>query len=81
MTELSGSIAHELSQPLSSILHNASAGEMLLASNRAEPEQLRAILTDIRSENVRASQIVQRHRAMFKHREMESRRVDLKRCC
>jgi len=38
---------------------------------------MREILGDIRKENVRANQIVQRHRAMFKHHEMESHRVDL----
>src|SRR5215471_12131517 len=47
ISALTGSIAHEISQPLNAILHNARAGEMLVAGNRATPEALREILADI----------------------------------
>jgi C4-dicarboxylate-specific signal transduction histidine kinase len=77
MSTMTGSIAHELSQPLSSILHNAQAGEMLVESNRATPESLREILTDIRTENARATQIIERHRAMLKTRALEKHPVDI----
>jgi hypothetical protein len=63
MSALTGSIAHELSQPLNAILHNAQAGEMLVSSNRATPEVLREVLSDIRTA-MRASQIVERHRTV-----------------
>jgi hypothetical protein len=66
MFALTGSIAHEISQPLNAILHNAQAGEMLVTSNRATPEALRGILADIRTADVRATQIIERHRSMLK---------------
>lgn len=77
MTALTGSIAHELSQPLNSILHNAQAGEMLVKSGRATPAELTEILSDIRASDVRASQIVERHRAMLKNRQVDMKPVDI----
>ena len=63
---LGGSLAHDLSQPLNSILHNAQAGEMLITSGRATPEALQEILADIRRADLRATEILERHRAMRK---------------
>jgi signal transduction histidine kinase len=77
MSALTGSIAHELSQPLSSILFNAQAGESLLASDRATPETLREILADIRSDDVRATQIIERHRAMLRTHQLDTRPIDI----
>ena len=77
MTALTGSIAHELSQPLGSILHNAEAGELLLASNRASSAEIREILHEIRAEDARASQIIQRHRTMLKPHQIEKRPIDM----
>jgi len=77
MATLSGSIAHELNQPLGSILHNAEAAEMLVASNRASPEDLLEILRAIRDEDARASQIVQRHREMLQKHDLEKRPIDV----
>ncbi len=66
MTALSGSIGHELSQPLGSIRLNADAADRLIASNRGTPEELRDILRDIGREDDRATQIIGRLRAMMK---------------
>src|SRR5262249_3165955 len=77
MATLTGSIAHELNQPLSSILHNAEAAEMLVTSNRATAEDLRDILRDIRSEDARASQIGQRHRAQLRRDARETTPIDI----
>jgi signal transduction histidine kinase len=77
MSALTGSIAHELSQPLNSILHNAQAGEMLVASNRATTDTLRDILSEIRTADVRATQIVERHRTMLKNRQLDKKRLDI----
>src|SRR5262249_23066653 len=41
LTAMSGSLAHELSQPLSAILHNAEAGERMLASGGGGEADLR----------------------------------------
>ena len=77
MATLTGSMAHELNQPLTAILYNADAAERLVASNRATPDDLREILRDIRSEDTRASRIIQRHRAMLKPHELERRPIDI----
>jgi signal transduction histidine kinase len=77
MAALTGSIAHELNQPLGSILLNAQAAERLLAAGTTAPDVLQDILRDIREENARASQIVQRHRAMLKQHRLETRPIDI----
>jgi C4-dicarboxylate-specific signal transduction histidine kinase len=77
MSALTGSIAHELSQPLNSILHNAQAGEMMVASNRVTPEALGEILADIRTADVRATEIIERHRTMLRSRRIEPKPVDV----
>jgi signal transduction histidine kinase len=77
MATLTGSIAHELNQPLSSILLNAEAAAMLVGSGRATREQLQEILGDIRNEDARATQIIQRHRAMLRKHELEKRALDI----
>jgi signal transduction histidine kinase len=78
MSALTGSIAHEISQPLNAILHNAHAGKMLVNSNRATPEVLRGILADIRTADVQAIQIIERHRAMLKTHQVEQRPTDIR---
>jgi len=77
MSALTGSIAHELSQPLNAILHNTQAGELLLAGNRATPDALRDILADIRTADVRATQIIERHRTMLRNRQLDVKPVDI----
>ena len=77
MGALAAAIAHELNQPLGSILHNAEAADMLLASNRASVDEIREILRDIQGEDKRASQIIQRQRAMLRKHEPERRTVDV----
>ena len=45
MGELTASLAHELSQPLTAILNNAQAVQCLLAGDAVNLEQVREILT------------------------------------
>jgi signal transduction histidine kinase len=78
MSALTGSIAHEINQPLNAILHNAQAGEMLVTSNRATPEALRGILSDIRTADVRATQIIERHRSMLRTHPLEQKPIDVR---
>ena len=77
MSALTGSIAHELSQPLNAILHNVQAGEMMMASSRATPDILRNILADIRTADVRATGIIERHRSMLKSHAIETKPIDI----
>ena len=74
---LAGSIAHELSQPLGAIAFNASTADRLVAANRATADELREILSDISASNARATQILDRHRAMLKAHRIDLQPIDL----
>src|SRR5262249_17478925 len=75
--EFTASIAHEINQPLGAILSNADAAEMLLESPSPALDQVRAILGDIRKDDLRAHDVIRRLRALLKKREMETLPVDL----
>jgi PAS domain S-box-containing protein len=75
--ELTGSIAHEINQPLGAILNNAEAAEMLLESASPPLEEIRKILADIRKDDVRASEVIRRIRALLRHRELRKVPLDL----
>ena len=75
--ELTASIAHEINQPLGAILSNADAAEMLLDSAPASLPEVRQILNDIRKDDLRASEVIRRLRALLRKREMELEPVDL----
>ena len=62
--QLSGAFAHELNQPLTSILGNAEAALRLLDSGGPAGE-LHEILHDIIEEDLRAAQVIQRLRALL----------------
>lgn len=73
MSELSGSLAHELNQPLAIILTNAEAAQRLLAQEPPDLAEVRDTLADIVSEDQRAGNIIRRLRAMLKpgHTQLE----------
>jgi PAS domain S-box-containing protein len=71
MGELTASIAHEINQPMSAILSNVDAAEMLLDANRLEPEELRAILADIRNDDLRAAEVIRHMRGLANKRHIE----------
>lgn len=62
---LSGSLAHELNQPLTAILGNAQAGRRRLGHANPDPAELEEILDDIVADTKRAGGIVHGMRAMF----------------
>ena len=66
MSALTSSIGHELGQPLSSIMLNAQALQMMVTANRATSDTIGEILSDIQTQGVRATQIIDRHRTMLK---------------
>ena len=66
VSALSGSLAHELGQPLSSILNNAQAGQRLLAHDAPDLVELRAIFADIVSADNRAGAIIESLRTMLR---------------
>ena len=63
---LSGSLAHELSQPLSSILLNAQTGEFCMTKDPPDLTEVRAIFADIVSEDRRAADIIGRVRTLLR---------------
>src|SRR5438874_1431421 len=67
--QLSGSLAHELNQPLGIILSNAQAAQHMLAGDAPDIPELREILADIIGENLRAGEVITRLRALLKRGE------------
>jgi C4-dicarboxylate-specific signal transduction histidine kinase len=78
MSAMTSSIEHELGQPLGSILHNAQALQMVVTENRATPDTMGEILSDIQTQGVRVTQIIDRHRTMLKSRQLDKKRIDLR---
>jgi two-component system sensor kinase FixL len=74
---LAGALAHEINQPLSAIMSNAQAAKRYLAAPTPDFEEMGAILKDIIKENTRASEVINRIRALLKKSKMESERLDL----
>jgi C4-dicarboxylate-specific signal transduction histidine kinase len=64
--QLSASIAHQLNQPLASILGNAEAAQKMLARTPVDLDELRAICADIVTEDHRAAQVIRRLGALFR---------------
>jgi len=73
---LVGSLAHELSQPLTAILSNAQSGLRLLAGNALPPQEIRDILDDIVSDSKRAGEIIESLRMMLLRQRTERKPVD-----
>ena len=75
--ELTATIAHEVNQPLAAILANVDAAELLLESGKAGLEDVRQILAEVRKDDLRASEVIRRLRALLAKHEMARERLDL----
>ncbi|WFU18512.1 ABC transporter substrate binding protein [Bradyrhizobium sp. CB3481] len=75
--ELSSSIAHELNQPLGSILANAETAELILKSDNPDLEEIKEILADIRRDDQRAGEVIRRLRGFLKRTPFETRDIDV----
>jgi two-component system, LuxR family, sensor kinase FixL len=75
--ELSGAFAHELTQPLTSILGNAEAALQLLSKPDVDLREIRNMVRDIVADDVRAAEVIQRLRAMLQRGEISREPVDL----
>jgi C4-dicarboxylate-specific signal transduction histidine kinase len=69
--ELSGSLVHELSQPLTAILYNAQAAQLLLEQSEPDLNQLRDILSNIVSDDERGGEVIRRLRLLLKRGEVQ----------
>ncbi|TYC48317.1 histidine kinase [Rhodobacterales bacterium] len=75
--QLSGSIAHELNQPLTSILANAEAGVRIVERDDPDIEEVRDIFADIVAADKRASETIANLRKLLTNREIEFSDFDL----
>jgi two-component system, LuxR family, sensor kinase FixL len=75
--ELTAMIAHEITQPLCSILSNAETAELLLRSDNPPKEELLQILADIRDADLRADETIRGIRALARKREIQLKPLDL----
>ncbi len=78
MGQLASALTHELNQPLGAILRNAEAAEIFLQDNPPNLEEVRAILTDIRRDDKRAGNVIDRMRALYKRKSLVLNPVDLR---
>jgi len=77
MGQLASTLAHELNQPLGAILRNAEAAELFLQASPPDLQEVRAILADIRKDDQRAGEVIDRMRALLKRRESQWSELDL----
>ena len=75
--ELSGSLAHELNQPLTAILSNAQAALRFLTGGEARPDEVRQILEDIVTEDKRAGEVIRRLRLLLQKGEVQMQPLDV----
>lgn len=77
VSEFTTSVAHELNQPLGSILTNAETAEFILSTNSPDITEVRQILADIRRDDHRASEVIRRLRAILKKTPFEVKDIEL----
>ena len=75
MGQLASGLAHEINQPLASILRNAEAAELFLQDRSPDLDEIRAILSDIRSDDERAGQVIDRMRGLLKRETLDTERL------
>jgi signal transduction histidine kinase len=75
--ELTASIAHEINQPLGSILANAETAEAILKSSSPDITELREIVSDILHDDRRATEVIRRMRSLLKKAPSEQKQFDV----
>jgi two-component system sensor kinase FixL len=75
--EITASVAHEVTQPLSAILNNIETAEFLLSQPQPNVRMVMEILSDVRHDDLRANGIVRRLRTLLRKRELQFEQVDV----
>ena len=75
--ELTASIAHEINQPLGSILTNAETADAILKSPTPDIAELKDIVNDILQDDRRAAEVIRRLRSLLKKAPFELKNFDL----
>jgi PAS domain S-box-containing protein len=77
LAALTGSLAHEINQPLAAVMTNAQAARRLMAAPVPDLAELRAALADIVADNQRAAEVVKRLRSLLRKDTSEYAPVDV----
>lgn len=77
LSELSGSLAHELNQPLTAILSNAQAALRFMAGDAPKLSEVQEILKDIVNDDRRAGEVIQGLRVLLKKGERKKESLDI----
>ena len=77
LSELSGTIAHEISQPLTAILANAETAQDLLSQKNIDLGKIKEILADIIEQDSRASEVIGRVRKLLRKGENKPEIIDV----
>jgi CheY-like chemotaxis protein len=77
MGQISAALAHEINQPLGAILRNAEAAALFMQHPSPDLPEIRAILEDIRKDDQRASEVIERIRALLRHEEVAMTALDM----
>jgi len=77
MGEIAGSLAHELNQPLTGIVNNASAGRRFIAKGRADLPKLDSLFEAVVTDGRRAGEIIRGIRGMVRKGEQVRGPVNL----
>jgi signal transduction histidine kinase len=75
--EMSASIAHEVNQPLGAILNNSETMALILGTPSPDLDELRTIVEEIKRDDLRASEVIQRLRRLLGKQAVEGHAVDL----
>jgi C4-dicarboxylate-specific signal transduction histidine kinase len=75
--ELTASIAHEINQPLGSILTNAETAAAILQSSSPDIAELKDIVKDILQDDRRATEVIRRMRSLLTKAPFEQKSLDL----
>jgi C4-dicarboxylate-specific signal transduction histidine kinase len=77
MGQLASALAHELNQPLGAILHNAEAAELFMQNDQPNMEEVRAIIVDIRKDDQRAVDFIDRPLVLLRRQNIESQALSV----
>ena len=75
--EISGSLAHELNQPLCAMLVNTDSAQLHLQSPTPNLAEVRAILADIHKDGLRAGEIIHGMRAFLRRKELDMQPLEV----
>lgn len=75
--DLSGSLAHELNQPLTAILSNTQAAQRFLAEEPVDLAELREIMDDLVNDNHRATAVLRKIRVLARRSEFQPEALHL----